>query len=262
MNHTVALLDLRVRRRAILGYALGLGGYALAVVALYPSFKNDVSLNQLVDSSTTLMAAFGVTGSLTSPTGWLNANLINNFVPLIMIVLTVGYGAWCLAGQDEEGTLSLTATLPISRGRLVLEKSLALVAQAFPAILVTYLCILGGRAFELPIDGGALVATCAGLLLLAVDFGALAMLLGALTGSRGIALSVASVVAAVSYLISSLAPVVGWLNPLRVASPFYWALGNDPLDGGLPFASALSLCLAGGLLFGAAAIALRGLDLH
>lgn len=262
MNYTVALLDLRVRRRAILGYTVGLGAYTVAIVALYPSFENDVGLDNLVDSSSTLMAAFGVTGSLTSPSGWLNANLINNFLPLIMIVLTIGYGAWCVAGQDEDGTLSLTATLPISRGRLVVDKSLALVAQAVPAILVTYLCILGGRAFDLSIDGGALVGTCAGLLLLAVDFGALALLLGALTGSRGLALGVSSVVAAASYLISSLAPVIDWLNPLRVLSPFYWALGNDPLDGGLPIGSALALCVAAGVLLGTAGIALHRLDVH
>ena len=126
MNHTIALLDLRLRRRAIIGYALGLGAYAFAIVALYPSFKNDTSLDELAQSSSTLMAAFGVSGSLTSPTGWLNANLFNNFVPLIVIVLTVGYGAWCVGGQDEAGTLSLTATLPTTRRRMIADKSLAL----------------------------------------------------------------------------------------------------------------------------------------
>ena len=102
---------------------LGLGAYAFAIVALYPSFKNDTGLDQLAQSSSTLMAAFGVNGSLTSPAGWLNANLFNNFVPLILIVLTIGYGSWCVAGQDEDGTLSLTATLPRPRGRMVLDKS-------------------------------------------------------------------------------------------------------------------------------------------
>jgi ABC-2 type transport system permease protein len=29
-----------------------------------------------------------------------------------VLLLTIGYGAACLAGQDEEGTLALIATLP------------------------------------------------------------------------------------------------------------------------------------------------------
>ena len=262
MNHTVALLDLRVRLRPVIGYALGLGVYAFAIVALYPSFKNDTSLDQLAQSSSTLMAAFGVNGSLTSPAGWLNANLFNNFVPLILIVLTVGYGSWCVAGQDENGILSLTATLPTTRGRIILDKSFALAAQAFPAVLVTYLCVLVGRGFDLQVSGGALVGTSVAMLLLAVDFGALALLLGALTGSRGLALSVSSAAAAAAYLISSLAPAISWLHPFRFASPFYWALGNDPLQNGMPIGSALALGATAVALLVVAAIALRRLDLH
>ena len=262
MNHTVALLDLRVRLRPVIGYALGLGVYAFAIVALYPSFKNDTSLDQLAQSSSTLMAAFGVNGSLTSPAGWLNANLFNNFVPLILIVLTVGYGSWCVAGQDENGILSLTATLPTTRWRIILDKSFALAAQAFPAVLVTYLCVLVGRGFDLQVSGGALVGTSVAMLLLAVDFGALALLLGALTGSRGLALSVSSAAAAAAYLISSLAPAISWLHPFRFASPFYWALGNDPLQNDMPIGSALALGATAVALLVAAAIALRRLDLH
>lgn len=262
MNHTVALIDLRVRRRPVIGYALGLGAYAFAIVALYPSFENDTSLDQLAQSSSTLMAAFGVNGSLTSPAGWLNANLFNNFLPLILIVLTVGYGSWCVAGQDETGLLALTATLPTTRGRLILDKSIALAAQAFPAVLVTYLCVLAGRGFDLRVGGAALVGTCMAMLLLAIDFGALALLIGALTGSRGLALSVSSAAAAAAYLISSLAPAISWLHPFRFASPFYWALGNDPLQAGLPIGAALALGATAGALLVAAAIALRRLDLH
>ena len=262
MNHTIALIDLRVRRRPVIGYALGLGAYAFAIVALYPSFKNDTGLDQLAQSSSTLMAAFGVNGSLTSPAGWLNANLFNNFVPLILIVLTVGYGSWCVAGQDENGTLSLTATLPTTRGRLVLDKSFALAAQAVPAVLVTYLCVLLGAGFDLHVGGWPLFGTSVALLLLAIDFGALAMLVGALTGSRGVALSVSSIAAAAAYLISSLAPAIDWLHPFRYASPFYWALGNDPLRGGLPFSSAVALGATAVVLLAAAGVALRRLDLH
>jgi len=73
-------------------------------VALYPSFKNSVSLNSR--SGSTAAALSGVTGPLTSPGGWLNGNIYGNFFPLIMLLLTIGYGAACLAGQDEDGTLA------------------------------------------------------------------------------------------------------------------------------------------------------------
>jgi ABC-2 type transport system permease protein len=262
MNLTIARLDLRLRRRAMIGYAIGLAAYAFAIVALYPSFKNDAALDRLTESNSTMMAAFGVSGSLTSPVGWLNANLFNNFLPLIVIILTVGYGAWCVAGQDEDGTLALTATLPVTRLAIIGHKTLALVVQALPAVLLTFLCVLAGRAFQLPVDLGALTAVSVGTLLLAVDFGALALLLGTVTGSRGLALSIASAAAAAAYLISSLAPVISWLGPVKHLSPFYWALGGDPLANGLSVGSGLALVGTAVGLVVASVLVFRRFDVH
>jgi ABC-2 type transport system permease protein len=262
MDLTITRLDLRLRRRAMIGYALGLAVYSLVIVVLYPSFKDDTGLDQLAKSNSALMAAFGVSGSLTSPAGWLNANLFNNFVPLIAIVLTVGYGAWCLAGQDEAGTLALTATLPVTRVRMVLDKAVALLLQALPAIVLTFGCVLVGRAFELPVDIGPLAWTSVAVLLLAVDFGALALLLGAVSGSRGLAVSVASAVAAAAYLISSLAPVISWLGPAEYLSPFYWALGNDPVTNGIPGWRLVALLAAAMVLVAGAGAVYRRSDIH
>ena len=90
-----------MRRRALIGYTLGMAVYALVIVALYPSFKNDTSLNEFTKNSSTVAALFGASGSLTSSSGWLNANLYANFVPLIVLLLTIGYGASCIAGQTK-----------------------------------------------------------------------------------------------------------------------------------------------------------------
>ena len=122
MRADTTRLDLRLRRRSLIGYTLGMALYAFIIVALYPSFKDDASLNKLTENGNTVAALFGATGSLTSPSGWLNANLYANFVPLIVLLLAIGYGASSIAGQDEDGTLGLVATLPLSRRRLVAEK--------------------------------------------------------------------------------------------------------------------------------------------
>jgi ABC-2 type transport system permease protein len=109
----ITRLDLAARRRSLSGYALGLAAYALVVVALYPAFKNTSSLNKLIQADPTAAALFGVTGSISSSGGWLDGNLYANFFPLILLLLTVGYGAASLAGQDEDGTLCLLAVLPV-----------------------------------------------------------------------------------------------------------------------------------------------------
>lgn len=114
---------------------------------------------------------------------------------------------------------ALIATLPQSRRRIVAEKFATLCLQAVPAARVTMLCMLAGPGFQLHIGIGALIGTTIGVLLLAIDFGAMAMLIGAATGSRGTALGVTSTVAAAVY-IHQLARVRGALDtpaPVRLA---------------------------------------------
>jgi len=75
------------------------------------------------------------------------------------------------------------------------------------------------------------------LLALGIDFGLIALALGAATRSRGAAIEIATALAAASYLLCSLAPVVHWLRPLRFASLFYWADGNHQLSQGATLSS-------------------------
>jgi ABC-2 type transport system permease protein len=236
--------------------------YGLVVVALYPSFKNDTSLNQLTDKGNAAAALFGASGPLTTPTGWLDANLYANFVPLIALLLAIGYGAACLAGQDEDGTLAMVATLPLPRRGIVGQKAATMSLQAIPVSLATMLCVLIGRGFDLPISTSGLVGVTAGTVLLAIDFGALAMFVGAATGSRGAALGITSAVAAATYLISSLAPAVRWLHPARFASPFFYAVDDGQLSHGLQIWQAGALLAVAITLGLATAAAFERLDVR
>jgi ABC-2 type transport system permease protein len=258
----LARLDLRLRRRSLIGYAVGMAVYTLVVVALYPAFKDDAGLDKLSQESPEVAALFGASGPLTTPSGWLDANLYANFVPLVALLLTIGYGAWCIAGQDEDLTLAGLATLPVSRRSLLLQKFLVLCAQAVPVTAAVTACVVLGREFELPVGTAGLAGVTGGVLLLAVDFGALALLVGCLTGSRGVALAIASAVAAAAYLLSSLAPVVDWLHPARWASPFYWAVGNGQVADGLTLGELGALVGLGAVLLGGSLIAFERLDLH
>jgi ABC-2 type transport system permease protein len=258
----VTALDLRLRRRSLYGYALGLGAYVLVIVALYPSFKNDTSLDQLTANGSAVAALFGATGPLTTPTGWLGANVYANFGPLIVLVLGIGYGAGCLAGQDEDGTLGLVVTLPLSRARIVLQKVAALILLALTAGLATLLAALVGRAFDLDVAPSGLIGVTVGMVLLGVDFGLVAMVIGAVTGSRGTALGTTSALAAASYLVASLAPVVHWLHPARYASLFFYAVSDQQLQHGLRPGWAAVLLAVAVLLVGGCVAAFDRLDVH
>jgi beta-exotoxin I transport system permease protein len=176
MPADVTWLEVRLRRRAAIGYAGGMALYTLVVVALYPSFKNSASLDSL--SGSTAAALLGVTGQLTSPAGWLDGNIYGNFFPLVMLLLTIGYGAACLAGQDEDGTLALITTLPVPRPAIVLQKLAAMALRALLLAAMVAACVLAGRGFQLAVSPADVVATSVAVVLMGLDFGLIAITAG------------------------------------------------------------------------------------
>jgi ABC-2 type transport system permease protein len=255
----ITRLELRLRRRSALGYAAGMALYTLAVVALYPSFKNSTSLDSL--SGSTAAALFGVTGQLTSPGGWLNGNIYGNFFPLIMLLQAIGYGAACLAGQNEDGTLALMAALPVRRHVIVFQKAWAMALQTLLLAAAVTACVFIGRGFQLTVAPGNAAAIALALTLMALDFGLITMAAGASTGRRGTALGTGTGLAAASYLVSSLGTTISAIRPGRYLSLFYWAVGNDQISKGVSLTSFTVLIMTGLAALFAAAAAFRHADL-
>ncbi len=98
---------------------------------------------------------------------------------------------------------------------------------------MTLLCVLVGHWFELTVGNGPLIATTLAAVLLGIDFGLLALGIGARTGARGTAIGIAAAVASASYLIGAMAPLVDGLKPLRYLSLFYWSVSNNQLEDGV-----------------------------
>lgn len=262
MRTEITRLDVLLRRRSLIGYSLGMAVYTLVVVALYPAFKDSSSLDKLIATDKTVSALFGVTGPISTSGGWLNGNIYANFLPLLMLILTLGYGAASLAGQDEDGTLGIVVALPVRRATVVLEKVAAMVLQAVVLAAAVAVCVLVGRAFDLTVTFGNVAAISATSLLLGLDFGLVAMAIGARTGSRSTALGAGTALAAASYLLGSLAAVISWLRPARYASLFYWSVANDQITRGTRLADFAVLAAVALVAAYAAVLAFDRLDLH
>jgi ABC-2 type transport system permease protein len=262
MRAGITRLEVSGRSRSIAGYSLGMAVYALVVVALYPAFQHSNSLDKLIANDATAAALLGVSGKISTSGGWLNANIYANFFPLLMLLLTVGYGAASLAGQDEDGTLCLLATLPLSRRSIVLQKAGAMTLQA--AVLAASLatCVLIGRWFHLAVTAGHAASLSAAVLLMGLDFGLVAMAVGAVTAKRGVAIGAGTSLAGASYLVSSLAPVAPWIRPGRYLSLFYWSVGHDQVSSGVSPVDYSVLIVVGLCALWATVITFHRLDLR
>jgi ABC-2 type transport system permease protein len=252
MLNSVLLKSLRDLRRSFFWWSLGLAGLVALMVSVYPSVRDNEALNKLVNDYPAALkgfVAFGGEIDYVSAAGYLGSELFSFMVPLLLLVAAIGAGTRAIAGEEEQGTLDLLLANPISRRRVALEKLAALIAEIVGLGIVLFAALeVGSRAVALEISASHLAAATTAAVLLAVSFGAIALLLGAATGRRGRASGVAAALAVASYVVNGLAPLVGALRPLQKVSPFYHYAASNPLRQGLAVGHA-------GVLLGVAVIA-------
>ena len=237
MLRSVALKSLRDASRGFLWWSLGLIGFVALIVSVYPTVHSNPSLNKLTEDYPQALKAFIAFGGqvdYTTPAGYLGIELFSLMVPLLLMIAAIGAGAGAVAGEEERGTLEVLLANPVSRARVVLEKSAALVLEIAALGVVLWLALwIGAIAAGMDISAGRLAAATISAVLLALAYGALAMLLGAATGRRVLAIGVTAAAGVAAYLINGLAPLVHALEIPQKLSPFYHYAAGDPLRHGL-----------------------------
>jgi ABC-2 type transport system permease protein len=237
-------------RRAWLWWAVGVVALTVVTLLFYPSVRDTPEYDDmLADMPDAMRGLIGGEGDITSPSGYLNSQLFGFMIPLVFLLYAAMLGAGTLAGEEERDTLDLLLATPVSRRRVVLEKALGAGAVVVALAAVFWLALWSSaRLVDMEIGAEALLAACAGTALLALVFGGLALMLGAITGRRAHSLGITAAVALVSFILNGLGSTLDAVEPFRPASPFYHALGTEPLTDG--FAPAhLALLLGLGVLF-------------
>jgi len=232
---TLMWRTLNERWRSTFGWGLGLVLMAVLQLAVYPSVaKSSASMQEFVDQwPEAFRQAFNL-DAYTTGAGFLNAEMFSMMVPLVLIAVAVSGAAAATAGEEERGTADLLLSLPVSRGRVVVAKVLATVIAVLLVAAATLLAIaVGAPLVDLEVGLADLAAGVLMTALLALFFGAVALLVATVTGKRAVALGTAVGLALAAFLLNALAPMADWLEPWQKASPFYWALGDNPLINGV-----------------------------
>jgi ABC-2 type transport system permease protein len=253
---------LRVQRRSMIGWGVALGLVTAMYVSFWPAMGDTAEMQALVDSMPeALVTAMGY-DAIGSPAGYLESTVYALLGPILMLVFALGLGARLIAGDEEVGALELEATGPVGRRRVLLERYAALVLGVVWLGTVTGVGSLTfARVLGMDVGTGPLIGATIGLMLLVLALGSVAFAVGAATGRRALALAVGATVAVFGYMANALAPLLddgAWLERL---SPFFWYLGNDPLNEGLGVAGAAALAVLALVSLGVAVLAYDRRDL-
>jgi ABC-2 type transport system permease protein len=222
--------------RALVGWCVGVVAYVALIAAIFPSIQGSTNFDQLVESyPDALKSLFGISGggSLGSGAGFLDAELFSFMLPLLVLVLAIGTGTRAFAGEEDAGRLELLLAYPVTRRSAVVSQALALAAEVAVVSLLALVSMLAlDPAFDLGLAAGHVVGAVAGVAVLGVFYGWLALAIGAATGKRALAVALAAGLAAGGYLVAGLHDLAGWLDPFRFLSAFWW-IGSAPLQNGV-----------------------------
>ena len=257
----VARRALEDRRVALAWWAVGITLYTALIMAVWPVIEGNEEFADLAqsypDSIKALMGGAEAFDAFTTPTGFLDSYLYSMILPFIFVGLAVSMGAALLAGDEEAGLLELLLSHPVGRASAAVQKSGAMAAATVGLGGVVVVVIwVAGSLVDLRVGVGALLAATVGTVLFALVHGQLALLAGAVGGSKGLALGVGWGVALGGYLFDVLAGIDESYDWLRWASPLHWATAGSPIDHGLP-AGYLALLGALALALAATVVAFR-----
>ncbi|MEZ5145037.1 MAG: ABC transporter permease subunit [Acidimicrobiales bacterium] len=236
MSLPIAARTLADRRRPLLWWVVGLVAYAGMILAVYPTIKSEPGIQDLARNYPKgLMALFGMDPEnfdLAETATFLNTYLFSAIVPLIFVILGASRGATVVAGQEEHGVLDLVLSYPVRRRDYVLQQALEVVVELVLVGLALFLTVVvGGALVGLELDVGRLAVATGALVLLGAVFAGVALVVGCVTGTKGVADGVAAGVGVASYLVSSLAGIASWLEPFRYLSPFWYATDGAMTKG-------------------------------
>jgi ABC-2 type transport system permease protein len=235
MLRNVYLKSLRDQRRGLVGWSVGIVLLVLLESALWPSIRDVADLDEFLASYPEAMRELFNLEEFATGTGFLNAELYSALLPILFLVYGVSRGARAVAGEEEAGTLDVLLVTRVSPARLVLQQAAALATGVAALGAVTFVAVIGfSAAFGLGVTAGAAATGSLAMVLLGVEFGWLALAVGAATGRRVVAMSVATVLAVGAYVLYVAGALVDAIGPWAPLSPFHQAIEGGPLGAGLP----------------------------
>ena len=217
------LQELRFRRNAIIGWAIGLTFLPAIYVGSYPLFEAELAgMEAILDLE--IYQAMGM--NFGTFEDWLASTVIN-IVPILVAIYAVIDGTGTLAGEEEAGKLELIVALPIPRWQIVTVKAIALgLALFLILLLVAITTTIVFLAIESQVETALMWTDIMwGLLYtwpIVMAVGMISLFLGAFAPRRRTAALISAVIVIVSYFGSNLSSQVSTLESIQPLFLFHY----------------------------------------
>ncbi len=251
---------LRTRRLAVIWFSVGMFGFSLLVMALWPS-SSDIDFSAYLEGmpeglrAAFLGSAFNEEAVVESFFYQYLASQYTTWAPLVLAYFGIWVGSGVIAREFDRDTLDLLLAQPVTRTRFVIAKFSAVILAAIPIIVVSALgliigVILWGEGVEL--SGWDTILIHVNLLIFTAATAALGMVFASLFLEPGRSYGLGAAVVIGMYLLNVVAQVVDPLEWSGYISLFrYWQPLEQYITGEFDWFNAVALvAIAAAGLFG------------
>jgi ABC-2 type transport system permease protein len=242
------------RRRSMLWWILGMVAMTGWLTAFYPIIRDsDAMQDFLEDFPPEMMALFGIDpDTFLTGAGYLQAQMFSFLLPIVVLVFTIGFGVAATAREERDGTMDMILSMPISRTSVIVQKATAMTVLSLALLVaVGTTLLIANPIVDLGLGLEGIAAVTAGLWLLGLVFGGVAMLTASFSGSPSTAAGVTGGLAILSWFINAFSSLFSWLELPSTLSPFTWYLHDLPLLYGFNSGHLWMLLISLGLIAGA-----------
>lgn len=223
----------RAVRRSAIWWSVGIATFIVVNLAFWPSLEGSAALEGFEDMAD-LMEAFGAQ-NIATPAGYVDGQVYALLLPLLLSALAITLASGLTAGDEHAGRLELLHALPVGRRQVWLGRWWAVASVLLGVGVVAGVSTLVSLPlFSLTeVSAGRVVLATVGCVLLAAFHGSVAYAAAGLGGTRGASAGAGVVVLVVGYVMSFVLPIADALDGARNLSPWYWALGDQPVSDGV-----------------------------
>ena len=253
---------LRALRRSSLWWGFGIVVLAVVTAAFWPSLEGTEALESFEEMGS-LLEAFGAQ-NIATPAGYLDGQMYALMLPLLLSGMAIAGMSAITSGDEDAGRLELLHALPLSRTALWIGRwasSVLVLMAVAAAAAVAMVGLLPVFSLE-EVSAGRIAGATLGCALLAAFHGSVAYAAGGFGASRGMSAGVAVVVLVAGYVMSFLIPIAAGLAGVRKWSPWYWAIGEQPVSDGVQGGWLLVLALTTVALVGLGTSAVTRRDIR
>jgi len=227
MNLNILRRSIADRRLSILVYAIGVAAYAVLILAIWPSLRENVStLNQLWESYPEgIRKAFGGENfTFATFDGFLSVEYFNQMWVIVMTAFSISIATGAIALEIERGTMELLLAQPVSRRALLLTRHFFFELGLLFLIGATLIPIaIGSPLVSGDINYMGLLALAVPAFLFFTAIGSFTFFFSVLFNSRGTAIFVSLGIIIISYALDILAKINDTISNVHFLSIFfYW----------------------------------------